>query len=184
MAEAKQNLFTRFDKLEVGFCLHVNRSAHRLPIRRFFALISRLGNGVFWYVLLALLPVVNGVEAILPTLHISSVALIGVVVYKVTKSRLIRERPFIASPEIVCGTPPLDRYSFPSGHALHAVSFGILILYYFPALAWIVLPFSTLVVLSRVILGLHYPSDVLAGIAIGAALASGSLFLVGLLSRL
>lgn len=179
MAEAEQKPFTRFDKLEVAFCLHVNRSAQRLPVQRFFAFISRLGNGIFWYVLLALLPVIHGAKAILPTLHIGGVALIGVVIYKVVKSKLVRERPFIASPDIVCGSPPLDRYSFPSGHALHAVSFSILILYYFPALGWIVLPFSILVVLSRVILGLHYPSDVLAGAAIGATLASASIFLVG-----
>lgn len=179
MAEAEHKPFTRFDKLEVAFCLHVNRSGQRLPVQRFFAVVSRLGNGIFWYVLLALLLVIYGAAAILPTLHISGVALIGVAVYKVVKSKLVRERPFIASPEIVCGSPPLDRYSFPSGHALHAVSFSILILYHFPALGWIVLPFSVLVILSRVILGLHYPSDVLAGVAIGATLASASIFLVG-----
>ncbi|HNW79764.1 MAG TPA: phosphatase PAP2 family protein, partial [Candidatus Competibacteraceae bacterium] len=67
---------------------------------------------------------------------------------------------------------PLDEYSFPSGHTLHAVSFSIIAVYYYPVLAWLVLPFTVLVALSRLVLGLHYPSDVLAGILLGAALAS------------
>lgn len=179
MAETKRNIFARFDQAEVSFCLHFNRSAHHLPVRRFFAGISRLGNGIFWYTLLLLLPLIYGLSGVMSTLHIALVALLGVVVYKVLKAKLIRERPFIASSDILCGSPPMDRYSFPSGHTLHAVSFSILTMYYFPALGWIVLPFAVLVALSRVILGLHYPSDVLAGAAIGGALASGSLLLVG-----
>lgn len=58
-----------------------------------------------------------------------------------------------------------------------AVAFSIVAVFYFPALVWLVLPFSVLVALSRPILGLHYPSDVLAGASIGAALASFSLAL-------
>ena len=45
-------------------------------------------------------------------------------------------------------------------------------------LAWLLLPFSASVAASRVVLGLHYPSDVLAATAIGSALAGVSLWLV------
>jgi membrane-associated phospholipid phosphatase len=64
---------------------------------------------------------------------------------------------------------PLDEFSFPSGHTLHAVSFTIVALAYYPWLAPLLVPFTAGVALSRVVLGLHYPSDVLAatGIALG-----------------
>ena len=42
---------------------------------------------------------------------------------------------------------------------------------HFPELGWVLLPLTGLIAGSRVVLGLHYPSDVLAGAAIGAALA-------------
>jgi len=55
------------------------------------------------------------------------------------------------------------------------VSFSIVALAYYPWLAPVVVPFSACVALSRVVLGLHYPSDVLAATAIGSVLASLSL---------
>jgi undecaprenyl-diphosphatase len=59
---------------------------------------------------------------------------------------------------------------------LHAVSFTILFGSYIPELLWIMVPFAFLVALSRVILGLHYPSDVLVGALLGALLATTGLY--------
>ncbi|MEA3276984.1 MAG: phosphatase PAP2 family protein, partial [Pseudomonadota bacterium] len=75
-------------------------------------------------------------------------------------------------------TPTLDYYSFPSGHTLHAVSFTAVAMSYYPQLAWVLVPFTLLVASSRVVLGLHYPSDVLAAAGIGLALAYTSILLV------
>jgi len=83
----------------------------------------------------------------------------------------VRERPFITHSAIHLAGAPLDRYSFPSGHTLHAVSFTWQACAHFPELAWVLAPLAGLIAGSRVVLGLHYPSDVLAGAALGAALA-------------
>jgi undecaprenyl-diphosphatase len=60
---------------------------------------------------------------------------------------------------------------------MHAVSFAILFTAHVPVMIWLMAPFAALVALSRVVLGLHYPSDVLVGAVLGAALACSSLAL-------
>jgi undecaprenyl-diphosphatase len=73
------------------------------------------------------------------------------------------------------GADPLDPFSFPSGHTLHAVAFSVVAIVFYPVLAWVLVPFTVLVAVSRVVLGLHYPSDVLAGAALGALISAASL---------
>jgi undecaprenyl-diphosphatase len=63
---------------------------------------------------------------------------------------------------------PSDRYSFPSGHALNAFAIGSVVALAFPPLAAPVLLAATVVAASRVVLGLHFLSDVLAGSLLGA----------------
>ena len=91
---------------------------------------------------------------------------------------MVRERPFIRHPGITLAMPPLDRYSFPSGHTLHAVSFTTQAVVLFPELGWVLVPLTTLIAASRVVLGLHYPTDVAAGAVLGFTLATGALALV------
>jgi undecaprenyl-diphosphatase len=171
-------LFRRVDAFEHAWCLRLNRGCSQPAVRDIFAAISKLGDGMFWYGLILLLPVVYGESAIYPAVRMAIVGFIGVALYKYLKSRLVRERPYISLAGITPGTRALDRYSFPSGHTLHAVSFTTLAVTSFPELAWLLVPFAALVAASRVVLGLHYPSDVAAGALIGAALAVLSMVLM------
>lgn len=167
-------IFRRMDGYEVTLCKVCNRACHKRTIQRFFVLISRLGDGVFWYTLMCCLPIFYGWEAVYTSIHMGLVAAVGVAIYKFLKLKLVRPRPFAAMPDIMLGTAPLDVYSFPSGHTLHAVSFSIVAISYYPELMWFLMPFVILVAISRVVLGLHYPTDVLAGVIIGATLAESS----------
>lgn len=158
-----------------AWCLRFNRASSYPSIRKAFRLISRLGDGIFWYCLMAWLLVRYQTAALLPVLHMAAAGLVCTVLYKWLKHKTHRPRPFDRNRGISCGTAPLDQFSFPSGHTLHAVAFSVVALAYYPALAWLLLPFTALVAISRLVLGLHYPSDVLAGIVIGATISGLSL---------
>lgn len=166
------------DELEIGVCLRVNQIGESDLIRRLFAVVSRLGDGYFWAAIGGLLFVMEGLSSIPALVQIVVTSAVGILVYKTLKQRLVRERPFIHSGSIRCGAAPLDRYSFPSGHTLHAVSITIMLTHIDPLMLTICLPFAILVALSRVVLGLHYPSDVLVGAAIGAVLGCVSIRLI------
>jgi undecaprenyl-diphosphatase len=136
--------------------------------------VSRLGDGGFWYLLMLILAV-NGPSTAAVAGQMAITGVIGAAIYKQLKERLVRERPYIAHAGIEVGTSPLDRYSFPSGHTLHAFCFTILATAHVPELMPILLPIAMLMGASRVVLGLHYPTDVIAGALIGTLLANASL---------
>jgi undecaprenyl-diphosphatase len=156
---------------ELPVCVALSRFCWRAGIRRFFAAVSRLGDGVFWYCLMGALPLVHGMAGVRASLHMGVAALIGLGLYRLLKGRTGRPRPFVRNREVRLGAVPLDRYSFPSGHTLHAVGFTAVAVWHFPALAAVLVPFALLVALSRVALGLHYPTDVAAGALLGGAVA-------------
>jgi undecaprenyl-diphosphatase len=161
----------RVAALDAALCQRINRACGYPSARCFFAVISWLGNGKFWYAMMLLLPFVFGLPGLEVSVHMALCGVLGVVVYKLIKHTTHRPRPYVAHADIVLGAAPLDQFSFPSGHTLHAVMFTIIMVSAFPQLGWILLPFTLLVACSRVVLGLHYPTDVLLGAAIGVLLA-------------
>jgi undecaprenyl-diphosphatase len=164
-------LLARIDAAEYGICRSLNRGASHSSLRAVFRVASRLGDGVIWYAMLALLPVLYGAAAIRPVIVMALTGILGLGLYKALKRVFVRERPFITHSSISLAAAPLDRYSFPSGHTLHAVSFTWQAVAQFPELGWVLVPLAALIAASRVVLGLHYPTDVLAGAGIGAAIA-------------
>ncbi len=116
-------------------------------------------------------------QGVFAVLHVMVTGLCVLGTYKFLKTRLVRERPFISCDVIKQAAPALDRYSFPSGHTMHAVAFAMMFSSYLPALNPLVWGFAMLVAMSRVILGLHYPTDIAAGALLGALMANLSLFI-------
>lgn len=173
-----QTWLRHLSEFEVSLCRVWSRSNRHRWVHRLFALVSRLGDGIFWYSLMAALPVVYGVTGVRASLHMLGTGGVALLLYKSIKDTTRRARPCHSVHGITAWVPPLDQYSFPSGHTLHAVGFSTVAISYFAELAWILVPFSILVALSRVILGLHYPSDVLIGLILGLGLGYLSIQLI------
>jgi undecaprenyl-diphosphatase len=138
---------------------------------------SRLGDGWLW--LLAAVPLAAGgrFELVSAVALAASLANVSVVLLK-RRFRRPRPRPHrglgAAAPHLCA----FDRFSFPSGHALNAFALCGVLAPAFPPWAPAFGLVAGSVAASRVVLGRHYLSDVLAGALLGAALGSAAYGLV------
>lgn len=173
----RQTWRKRLSAGEFGWCLKINRACAHHPLRTFFAWVSRMGDGIFWYALMISLVLLDGIAGLAASVHLAATGLVALMLYKLLKRWTRRPRPYASDARIRAWIAPLDEFSFPSGHTLHAVAFSLVAMAHYPRLAWLLVPFTASVAASRVALGLHYPSDVLAATVIGSALATLSLLL-------
>jgi len=178
MTDRMRFYIKRMNNFDSTLCIRVNHTSQYWLIRYWFRFISRLGDGIFWYAMMAAILLIQGRNSLLPVLHIAATGFVGTFIYKWLKGKTLRPRPYEVHQDIWLTGKPLDRFSFPSGHTLHAVAFSGITLAYYPMLFWLLTPFAVMVGMSRVILGLHYPSDVLAGAVIGASISSLSIALM------
>ncbi|MBN1464911.1 phosphatase PAP2 family protein [candidate division KSB1 bacterium] len=133
--------------------------------------LSRLGDGHF-YAVFGILLFILDFELALKIVPAGLIAFIlQVTIHKIVKTRTKRNRPFRALPGISSLMPPPDKFSFPSGHTAAAFLMATL---FGTAIPILFIPFviiAALIGFSRIYNGLHFPSDVLAGMALGIACA-------------
>jgi undecaprenyl-diphosphatase len=98
--------------------------------------------------------------------------------YHVLKRKIKRYRPFETLHGIRSRIVPSDQFSFPSGHTAAACIMATLLAYFFPAMAVPAILWASLVGLSRVYLGVHYPTDILAGAVMGLTCAMAGLYMI------
>jgi undecaprenyl-diphosphatase len=164
----------RAQRCDEWLCVWMNGAARHTVALHLFRTISWLGDGLFWYALVLAFLLHGGAEAVPAVLHMIAVGAVCTTTYRLLKRGTGRPRPYQVVPAIAAGAAPLDAYSFPSGHTLHAVAFSLVAASHYPALAAALAAFTGLTAVSRVVLGLHYPSDVAAGALIGCAIAGTS----------
>ena len=104
----------------------------------------------------------------------------GIALFLRVKKATGRKRPCAFEPHCWATLLPPDQFSFPSGHTITAFAVAVSLSLFYPALAVGLLFCALSVAASRILLGMHFLSDVLAGAAIGTLLAYGSVWLVRL----
>ena len=159
---------------ELALALWMHGAATRQWVVRVFGIVSRVGDGWLWYGIIASLLWAGGPTGASAGIRMICVGAIDLVVYRIIKRWIARPRPYRACPDIRACTRTLDEFSFPSGHTLHSVAFSLILTVYYPVFGFFVWPFTILIAVSRIVLGLHYPSDVIVGAVIGAVTAAVS----------
>lgn len=150
--------------------LRINRWHAPLWIRKWMLLATRGGDGWLWSAIGFVILLFGGVRRV-EALEAAFVSLGAAQLSFFVLKRLIgRERPCATQTHCWSSLLPPDRFSFPSGHTMTAFAITFALGLYYPALLAGLIFCALSVAASRVILGLHYLSDVLAGMAIGIAI--------------
>ncbi len=98
-------------------------------------------------------------------------------IYLLAKNRFARIRPcdcLVTNAYIV----PSDKFSLPSGHSAAAFLVAIILSHFFPEYIWLLLSWAAGVAISRVVLGVHFPADIIIGAIIGSVCGLFALALV------
>ncbi len=145
-------------------------------IRVWMLAASRLADGWLWPVTAVLLAA-DGWSGLAVLVAGAVSAVVANAMLMLAKSRFRRARPCELAKPLAFEVVPLtwfasDRFSFPSGHALNAFAVGSVVALAYPSAALPVFLLAASIAASRVVLGLHWLSDVLAGALAGAAIGS------------
>jgi undecaprenyl-diphosphatase len=159
------------------------RRCNRWPAPRWVRLwmlaATRGGDGWLWYAMGVVILLFGGENRLHAVLAAALAVAVGILLFLRVKKWTGRKRPTAYEPHCWARLLPPDQFSFPSGHTITAFAVAVALSLYYPGLAAGLLFCAISVAASRILLGMHFLSDVLAGAAIGTGLAFGAARLLG-----
>lgn len=139
-------------------------------LNRFLIVFVRIGDGWIWLVVLASIlwalpmPAVKTVVA-----HCLTAFAVSLLFYWPVKLLVRRSRPHELGLGVTAKVPPLDRYSFPSGHTMNNLAVALTLSLYVPSILPFALGLPLLLGVLRILYGVHFLSDITAGAVLGVA---------------
>ena len=134
----------------------------------FFSTITHMGGATFTILSTILLILISNNQTKVAAYSSALALAISHIPVQLVKKLFPRKRPYLMIEETKVPLNPLKDHSFPSGHTTAIFSVIIPFVLFVPALSFILIPLGLCVGLSRIYLGLHYPSDVMAGGLLGS----------------
>lgn len=160
-------LFAHFYVLECQLFMYINHFFNHRKLNLFFRTITHIGGARFTISAILIL-ILFSANSLRLTAIASAISLaISHVPVAFAKKLFPRKRPYLNLPKINVTENPLKDHSFPSGHTTAVFSMIIPFIFLNPWLTIILITIGLAVGLSRIYLGLHYPSDVIAGCILG-----------------
>lgn len=158
-----QNIIRIFGNGDKRLFILMNRKIKCIPLDISMPFITQLGSLVFAVFLPLLLMFSGRSELRLMGYHMALVLIISQLIVHLVKRLVNRPRPFISIDNVIARCLPSCKYSFPSGHSCAAFSLALVLAHGMPTWANLFYGLASMVAVSRVYLGVHYPSDVLVG---------------------
>jgi undecaprenyl-diphosphatase len=156
----------------------INRWRAPRWIRVWMLAATRGGDGWLWYAMGAAILLFGGERRIAAVGAAALAAGVGIALFLRLKKFANRRRPCAYEPHCWARLLPPDQFSFPSGHTITAFAVAVSLSLFLPDLTLGLLFCAISVAVSRILLGMHFLSDVLAGGAIGVGLAYGCVCLL------
>ncbi len=158
------------------------RRVHRwMPprwVRWWMLAATRAGDGWLWAACGVLL-LVSGDDRRYAALAAAALAVVsGILIFRYMKKAVRRTRPCDIEVHCWISALPPDRFSFPSGHSITAFAVAVPLGLFYPSVRTPLLFCASSVAISRIVLGMHFLSDVIAGSLIGAGLGFAGFLLI------
>ena len=135
---------------------------------------TRAGDGWLWYLIGLFILLFGGDDKFAAVAAAGSAAIVGIGLFVSLKRLSGRKRPCEIEPHAWATILPPDQFSFPSGHTITAFAVAITLGVFYPMLLPAVLFFAVSIATSRILLGMHFLSDVVVGALLGTGLALSS----------
>jgi undecaprenyl-diphosphatase len=137
---------------------------------------TRSGDGWLWYLVGLCILLFGGERRFTAVAAAGSAAIIGIGLFKVLKKISGRKRPCEIEPHCWATLLPPDQFSFPSGHTITACSVAVTLGAFYPILIPLLAFCAFCIAISRILLGMHFLSDVVVGAFIGTGLGIASYY--------